>query len=308
MLPAAPCPKCAGDSYISTVLPGHSRRLYDLVEWNPGSCSFQRPWARASPALKHLASALASRPGSGDVRLWSCWLDEDLGSWEPLPLALALQAQSMHKVLKTVGLMGSPVSQKPRCSSSFQLHSREQQLRLIRDCPSRPRRRSSLGLQDCIADLLQPFGEDPIDLVAGIDAMGFILGAAIASTLPKGFLAIRKAGHLCVETCTQPYTDYSARQKLLEMRTDAIQPGLRVLLVDQWIETGGTMRAAIQLVEQQGGVIAGIAAICIEDSEGGTWIQEHYKCSQCVPQHLMPQFNRHQLESFQAFGATPDQA
>ncbi|XP_050784710.1 adenine phosphoribosyltransferase-like isoform X1 [Gopherus flavomarginatus] len=164
------------------------------------------------------------------------------------------------------------------------------------------------GLQDCIADLLQPFCEDPIDLVAGIDAMGFILGAAMANTLQKGFLAIRKAGHLCVETCTQPYTDYSARQKLLEMRTDAIQPGLRVLLVDQWIETGGTMCAAIQLVEQQGGVIAGIAAICIEDSEGGKWIQEHYKCSQCVPQHLMPQFNRHQLESFQAFGATPGQA
>ncbi|XP_074830454.1 adenine phosphoribosyltransferase-like isoform X1 [Natator depressus] len=164
------------------------------------------------------------------------------------------------------------------------------------------------GLQDCIADLLQPFCEDPIDLVAGIDAMGFILGAAIANTLQKGFLAIRKAGHLCVETCTQPYTDYTARQKLLEMRMDTIQPGLRVLLVDQWIETGGTMRAAIRLVEQQGGVIAGIAAICIEDSDGGKWIQEHYKCSQCVPQHLMPQFNRHQLESFQAFGATPGQA
>ncbi|XP_067422031.1 uncharacterized protein [Emydura macquarii macquarii] len=163
------------------------------------------------------------------------------------------------------------------------------------------------GLRDCAADLLQPFCADAIDLVAGIDAMGFILGAAMASTLRKGFLAIRKAGHLCVETCTQRYTDYSTHQKLMEMRTDAIQPGRRVLLVDQWIETGGTMRAAIQLVEQQGGVIAGVAAICIEDSEGGRWIQERYKCSQCVPRHLMPQFNSHQLQSFQAFGATPDQ-
>ncbi|XP_074869557.1 adenine phosphoribosyltransferase-like isoform X1 [Carettochelys insculpta] len=164
------------------------------------------------------------------------------------------------------------------------------------------------GLQDCIADLLQPFRADPIDLIAGIDAMGFILGAAIANTLQKGFLAIRKAGHLCVETCTEPYTDYSAHHKLMEMRMDAVQPGLRVLLVDQWIETGGTMRAAIRLVEQQGGIVAGVAAICIEDSEGGRWIQEHYKCAQCVPPHLRSQFNSHQLESFQAFGARPGQA
>uniref|UniRef100_A0A8C8SA05 adenine phosphoribosyltransferase n=1 Tax=Pelusios castaneus TaxID=367368 RepID=A0A8C8SA05_9SAUR len=124
------------------------------------------------------------------------------------------------------------------------------------------------GLQDCISDLLQPFCEEPIDLVAGIDAMGFILGAAIANTLQKGFVAIRKAGHLCVETCSQSYTDYTAGQKLMEMRTDAIQPGLRVLLVDQWIETGGTMRAAIRLVEQQGGAIAGRKQ---HDGGGGGW-------------------------------------
>ncbi|NXV75218.1 APT1 phosphoribosyltransferase, partial [Atlantisia rogersi] len=157
------------------------------------------------------------------------------------------------------------------------------------------------GLQDCVADLLRPFQGDPIDMVAGIDAMGFILGAAAAAALQKGFLAIRKAGHLCVETVTQPYTDYTGREKVLEVRSDAILPGLRVLLVDQWIETGGTMRAAIQLVEQLGGVVAaphpcptGVAAICIEDSEGGRWIQERYKCSHCVPPSLQPRFSRHQ--------------
>ncbi|NXG63182.1 APT1 phosphoribosyltransferase, partial [Hemiprocne comata] len=171
------------------------------------------------------------------------------------------------------------------------------------------------GLQDCVADLLQPFQGDPIDMVAGIDAMGFILGAAIAATLRKGFLAIRKAGHLCVQTLVQPYTDYSGREKVMEVRTDAISPGelpswlgrgrcrgghwalsyslcplpgLRTLLVDQWVETGGTMRAAIQLVEQLGGVShpcvpTGVATICIEDSEGGRWIQERYKCCHCVP-------------------------
>ncbi|NXQ62994.1 APT1 phosphoribosyltransferase, partial [Anthoscopus minutus] len=155
------------------------------------------------------------------------------------------------------------------------------------------------GLQDCVADLLQPFQGDVIDMVAGIDAMGFILGAAAAATLQKGFLAIRKAGHLCVQTVAQPYTDYSGRDKVLEVRTDAISPGLRILLVDQWVETGGTMRAAIELVERLGGVVAvcvptGVAAICMENSEGGKWIQERYKCSHCVPPRLQPCFDQHQ--------------
>ncbi|XP_020659162.2 adenine phosphoribosyltransferase isoform X3 [Pogona vitticeps] len=157
------------------------------------------------------------------------------------------------------------------------------------------------GFQDCVEDLIQPFRGDPIDQVAGIDAMGFILGSAIANTLQKSFVAIRKAGHLCVETLTQPYRDYSGRDKVMEMRTDAITPGLRVLLVDQWVETGGTMQAAAQLVERQGGVVAGIAAICIEDSEGGRWLKDRYKWSHCVPPHLMAQFNAHRLDSFKAF-------
>ncbi|NXF11165.1 APT phosphoribosyltransferase, partial [Smithornis capensis] len=126
--------------------------------------------------------------------------------------------------------------------------------------------------------------------------------------LQKGFLAIRKAGHLCVQTLAQPYTDYSGREKVMEVRTDAISPGLRILLVDQWIETGGTMRAAIELVERLGGVWnhhphtlwwlvhfpTGVAAICIEGSEGGQWIQQRYKCSHCVPPRLQPHFNNHQ--------------
>ncbi|KAM3934114.1 adenine phosphoribosyltransferase-like isoform 2-T2 [Leptodactylus fuscus] len=157
------------------------------------------------------------------------------------------------------------------------------------------------ALHDCIEDLLQPFKNDQIDIVAGIDAMGFILGAGIAAHLGKGFLAIRKAGHLCVKTYSQPYVDYSGKEKNMEIRTDAIKPGLRILLVDQWIETGGTMRAAIKLVEDQGGIVAGIATICIEDSDGGKWVRENYKCSDCVPEDMRSQFNGHFLESFHAF-------
>ncbi|XP_054857953.1 adenine phosphoribosyltransferase-like isoform X2 [Eublepharis macularius] len=125
------------------------------------------------------------------------------------------------------------------------------------------------AFQNCMEDLVQPFQNEAIDLVAGIDAMGFILGSAIAGFLKKGFVAIRKAGHLCVRTLSQPYRDYSARDKLMEMRTDAIVPG--------------------------------VAAICIEDSEGGRWLKRHYKWAHCVPPHLMPQFNAHHLDSFKAF-------
>ncbi|XP_063811957.1 adenine phosphoribosyltransferase-like isoform X2 [Pseudophryne corroboree] len=157
------------------------------------------------------------------------------------------------------------------------------------------------AFQDCIEDLLKPFKSDQIDLVAGIDAMGLILGAAIAAHLERGFLAIRKAGHLCVKTYSQLYVDYSEKEKTLEVRTDAIKAGLRILLVDQWIETGGTMRAAIKLVEEQGGIVAGVAAICIEDSVGGRCVKENYKCSDCVPDDLRSQFNGHYLKSFNAF-------
>ncbi|XP_030633735.1 uncharacterized protein LOC115814903 [Chanos chanos] len=156
------------------------------------------------------------------------------------------------------------------------------------------------ALSDCVKDLLRPFQNESIDLVAGIDAMGFILGSAVATTLGKGFLAIRKAGHLCVQTQTQEYTDYSGREKLMEVRVDVLRPGLRVLIVDQWIETGGTMKAAIKLVEKQGATVVGVAAVAIENSEGGKWIKDNYRCSHCIPDQLQSQIDGQYLESFKA--------
>lgn len=157
---------------------------------------------------------------------------------------------------------------------------------------------NSQALADCVKDLLGPFHGDSIDIVAGIDAMGFILGACVAMKLEKGFLAIRKAGHLCVETQNQNYTDYTGREKTLEVRQDVLKPGIRVLLVDQWIETGGTMNAAIQLVERLGGTIVGVAAVAIENTEGGKWIKENYKFSHCIPEDLQSQIDQKYLNSF----------
>lgn len=157
---------------------------------------------------------------------------------------------------------------------------------------------NSQALSDCVKDLLKPFKNETIDLVAGIDAMGFILGSAVATTLEKGFLAIRKSGHLCVQTDTQKYTDYSGREKYMEVRLDVLKPGHRVLIVDQWIETGGTMQAAIKLLEKQGAIIVGIAAVAIENSEGGKWLKENYKYSHCIPKELQAQIDNQYMESF----------
>ncbi|XP_048839399.1 adenine phosphoribosyltransferase [Brienomyrus brachyistius] len=159
------------------------------------------------------------------------------------------------------------------------------------------------ALSDCVTDLLQPFQNTSIDLVAGIDAMGFILGSAIATRLGKGFLAIRKAGHLCVQTKEQAYKDYSSCQKLMEVRLDVLRAGLNVLLVDQWIETGGTMKAAITLVEKLGATVVGVAAIAIENSNGGRWIKDNYTSSHCVPDELQAQIDRQDLDSFKSFGS-----
>ncbi|KAG7479388.1 adenine phosphoribosyltransferase-like [Solea senegalensis] len=162
---------------------------------------------------------------------------------------------------------------------------------------------NSQALADCVADLLSPFSSDTVDLVAGIDAMGFILGASAATSLGKGFLAIRKAGHLCVATQSQNYSDYTGREKTMETRLDVLKPGVRVLLVDQWIETGGTMKAAIELVEQLGATVVGVAAVAVENTKGGKWIKDNYRVSHCIPEELQSQVDRKHLESFKSFNS-----
>ncbi|XP_056296670.1 adenine phosphoribosyltransferase [Pseudoliparis swirei] len=159
---------------------------------------------------------------------------------------------------------------------------------------------NSQAFGDCVKDLLSPFHSDSIDLVVGIDAMGFILGTSVAATLEKGFLAIRKEGHLCVATHNQNYTDYTGREKTMEVRLDVLKPGMRLLLVDQWIETGGTMKAAIQLVERLGATVVGVAAVAIENTEGGKWIKENYKFSHCIPEELQSQIDQKHLDSFKS--------
>ena len=129
-----------------------------------------------------------------------------------------------------------------------------------------------------VEDLLAQFNTDAFDYVAGIDALGFILGTAISFRALKGFIPIRKGGKLPVETLSVHFVDYSGQEKSLEMRVDAIKPGARVLLVDEWIETGAQVNAAIELIESQQGVIVGVATINIDENKETEKLRKKYKC------------------------------
>src|SRR3984957_12178218 len=100
-------------------------------------------------------------------------------------------------------------------------------------------------------------GLEDVDLVLGIEARGFIFGPALAYRLNAGFVPVRKPGKLPAETVKIKY-DLEYGSDSLEMHKDAIQPGQRVIIVDDLLATGGTMDATIRLVKQLGGEIVGL--------------------------------------------------
>jgi adenine phosphoribosyltransferase len=99
-----------------------------------------------------------------------------------------------------------------------------------------------------------------IDVVAGVEARGFILGAALAQLLGIGFVPIRKKGKLPHTTISRQYgLEYGSDE--IEIHTDSFSEGARVLLVDDVLATGGTLRAAIELVEDAGGNVREISLL-----------------------------------------------
>ena len=156
---------------------------------------------------------------------------------------------------------------------------------------------------DLLDDLLDDLEEIDCDVVAGIDAMGFVLGSALAARLRKGFLPIRKAGKLCVDTKKVDFVNYSKRNQFMEIRFPAFESGTKVIIVDQWVETGGTMGAAIRLIEQQGGLVKGVIALAIEENDNTKKLRNDYKCfSAVVPgSEWQKQCNEQYLQSFKSY-------
>lgn len=124
------------------------------------------------------------------------------------------------------------------------------------------------GFRMAVDQMLHPFAGIRIDKVVGLEARGFILGGAIAHQLSVGFVPIRKKGKLPGATISESYTlEYG--EAVVEVHDDAIEPGEKVLVVDDLLATGGTAEAGIRLVERLGGEIVGCAFVIDLPDLGG---------------------------------------
>jgi len=132
-----------------------------------------------------------------------------------------------------------------------------------------------IGLRITIDELVRRYADMEIDKVIGIEARGFIVGAPLAYALGKGFVPIRKKGKLPAETIGHDYElEYGTDR--IEIHTDAITPGERVLLVDDLIATGGTAEAATRLIEKIGGKIVECCfVIDLPDIGGRKRLEKH---------------------------------
>lgn len=130
------------------------------------------------------------------------------------------------------------------------------------------------GLRASVDELMWPFLEVEVDFVIGIEARGFILGGAIAHELGKGFVPIRKKGKLPWKTIGKEYAlEYGIDR--IEMHSDAIGKGDRVLMIDDLIATGGTADAATDLIHESGGeIVAAAFVIDLPDLGGAQKLRE----------------------------------
>ncbi|MEM6391325.1 MAG: adenine phosphoribosyltransferase [Planctomycetota bacterium] len=142
---------------------------------------------------------------------------------------------------------------------------------LIRDVPDYPKPgivfkditpllASPGGLAMAVEQMANPFRGKGVELVCGAESRGFIFGTAIAQALSAGFVPIRKPGKLPAKTLSASY-ELEYGSDTLEVHEDAVQPGQKVLMVDDLLATGGTMKACCDLINEMGGEIMGITVL-----------------------------------------------
>ena len=120
--------------------------------------------------------------------------------------------------------------------------------------------RDAEGFRLAIDAIAGPYHDKGISLIVGIESRGFILGAAVADRIGAGFVPVRKIGKLPHTTVRVSY-DLEYGTDSLEIHSDAVEPGQRVLIVDDLLATGGTARATVDLVRKLGGTVHGVAVL-----------------------------------------------
>jgi adenine phosphoribosyltransferase len=114
------------------------------------------------------------------------------------------------------------------------------------------------AFREVIDRMVEPYVDSGVECVVAVEARGYIFGAPLAYKLGAGFVPVRKPGKLPAKIISESYTlEYGTNS--LEMHEDAIQPGQRVLIVDDLLATGGSARATVNLVEKLGGRVIGVA-------------------------------------------------
>ena len=117
-----------------------------------------------------------------------------------------------------------------------------------------------MAFSSAVDAIVVSYGRGTIDKVVGIEARGFIVAAPVAYHFGAGFVPLRKAGKLPFDTLSETY-ELEYGTETLELHADAFAPDDRVLIVDDVLATGGTAKAACNLVEQAGGTVAGLAFV-----------------------------------------------
>lgn len=140
--------------------------------------------------------------------------------------------------------------------------------KFIRDIPNFPKEgiifkditpllKDAEAFKEAIDKMIEYYRDAEFDYIAGIEARGFLIGAPMAIEMGKGFIPIRKPGKLPADILSKDY-DLEYGSNRIEIHRDAISPGDRVLIIDDLLATGGTIAAAVELIEELGGQVAGI--------------------------------------------------
>ena len=125
------------------------------------------------------------------------------------------------------------------------------------------------AFQNLVGDWEQMVADWDFDTIVGIESLGYIIGSALAIRTNTRFIPVRKASkqpNVIDVTMSAPFVDYSGTEKALEINNGLISKTDRVLIVDDWIETGAQVNAVIELVLQQGGFLQGITALNIDQN------------------------------------------